>query len=140
MHGDRHELPLPISSSTSVVVLLHVRGHGITSLFIGRRDSEASYSRGETVITTLCQTCQGDERIMQANGDDEHPLQSVRCPNCTHTFHGLLMSADKFAQCLAKVNRGICPFCEQTGLTNNYGNRRKHIKACIKKQLSGVKR
>jgi hypothetical protein len=91
------------------------------------------------MVTRQCATCNGDKKIMQSTGDPQHPLRAIECPNCTHVFFGIYVSAEKFAEFMGNVADGECPFCGRTGLTARYGSNKKHMKACLAKQVKASK-
>jgi hypothetical protein len=51
----------------------------------------------------------------------------------TYSYKGLTVSEATLKKYQREEQAGMCPFCKRTGLSAEYGNRAKHIKACKKR-------
>ena len=65
------DMKLPLKNVRAICGLMPRHGWGM-DLFIERKCARCA-----------CITCQGDGKIMQATGDEQHPLQAITCPQCS---------------------------------------------------------
>lgn len=47
-----------------------------------------------------------------------------------YIFAGNDVDYETYKHWIALRDKGICPFCKRTGLSNRYGSKMKHIAAC----------
>jgi hypothetical protein len=50
-----------------------------------------------------------------------------------YSYKGLTVSEQQCKSYQRQEQAGMCPFCKRMGLSAEYGNRAKHIKACKKR-------
>ena len=50
-----------------------------------------------------------------------------------YSYRGRTVTKDQYEKLVQRSSRGECPFCDRTGLRDNFNSKGKHIRSCIKR-------